>query len=281
MSYYPWITQHVPAEEIDAGVKTLGQALEQELSDSLNEKAIVEVLKPVEVPEQIDQISSGQCQIALMNPLGYVFARQHNQEVRAEVVALRIIDNKVGSTYFAQIYARAELGITDPAQLSGLSIGYGLPYSTSNFLIPAFELKKRSLHPLTRFSRIEFLGGHDIIARAVYQGKIDLGAGHDGVIIDLARQPGFEDAKLKLTTIIRSEPIPSDPIAINVDSPSVRESIAKAFVSISKQDSVKKALARFWGNAQGLDYISPSAYDILSKAVAELSLSERDCLRKK
>jgi phosphonate transport system substrate-binding protein len=87
-------------------------------------------------------------------------------------------------------------------QLRGRAIGYGTPYSTSNFLIPALEIKKAGLHPFTAFSRIEFVGGHELVAKAVYEGRLDAGAGHDGVIADLSNQYGYGDSAEKLVTLL-------------------------------------------------------------------------------
>ena len=56
----------------------------------------------------------------------------------------------------------------------------------SNFLIPARMLTQAGLHPWLSFRRVEFLQGHDLVARAVYDGTVALGAGHDGVITTLA-----------------------------------------------------------------------------------------------
>jgi phosphonate transport system substrate-binding protein len=280
ISYYPWITQYVPPQEIKQNIVIFGNALKRELLSAFQVQSEVKVLDPIEVPEQIDLIVSGTCQIALMNPLGYVFANKRNDQVLAEAVALRIIDHKVGSTYFAQIYARADLRFSTPEQLYGHSMAFGTSFSTSNFLIPAYELKKRSIHPLTAFSRVEFLGGHDSVAKAVYEGRVDFGAGHDGVIADLGHQAGYEDAEKILKGVIKSAPIPSDPVAVNVGTAELRRHIRAALISISKKEEVKKALDKFWGKAQGLESISPSEYNILSNAVEALALSENDCLKR-
>ena len=67
-------------------------------------------------------------------------------------------------------------------------VGYGVPFSTSNFLIPALDLRKKQIHAFCDFKTVQFLGGHDLVAKAVYNQQVALGAGHDGVIIDLSKQ---------------------------------------------------------------------------------------------
>ena len=216
-----------------------------------------------------------------MNPLGYVFARARNSQVAAIALAQRIIHGKVGDVYFAQVYAHKSSGITkdDLSRMKGRSIGFGVPISTSNFLVPAYELRQRGFHPLAAFSRVEFLGGHDNVAKAVYAGKVDLGAGHDGVIVDLAAQPGFGDAKDRLQTVLESRPIPSDPIAVFIDNQNERTVLQEALVAAGKTPEGKDALAKFWGNAQGVSRTTPDAYDDLNASVNALALSERDLIR--
>jgi ABC-type phosphate/phosphonate transport system substrate-binding protein len=126
--------------------------------------------------------------------------------VDVAALALRIINGKVGSTYISQIYTNVKSGIGDITAARGKSIAYGVPISTSNFLIPALILKRASLHPFLSFARIGFSGGHDKSAEAVYAGQYDMGAGHDGVIVDLSKQPGYEDAESILKPLVISDP---------------------------------------------------------------------------
>lgn len=276
LSYYPWITQHKPPEVIRQNIEIFASALEQEIQSLSGEQASITVLPAMEVPQQIESLTKGDSQIALMNPLGFVYARQKNPQIDVAVVALRIIDGKVGDSYFAQIYTHFDTGIKDLPGLRNRSIGYGSSQSTSNFIIPAFELKHAGIHPFAAFKRVEFVGGHDKAAMAVYNKQIDAGAGHDGVIIDLANQPGYSDAKEKLVTIHRSNPIPSDPIAVNVRDKSEYDFIQKGLVAISQKNPAREAIIEFWGNAQGLKETYYQSYDYLLEAVDELGLSEKD-----
>ena len=137
-------------------------------------------------------------------------------------------------------------------------------------------MKKAAIHPFAAFKRVEFEGGHDTVAVAVYKGLVDAGSGHDGVTIDLSNTPGYEDAKEKLLTIYRSDPIPSDPVAVFINDKSQYDTIQKALVSISNKSPAKEAIAGFWGNAQGLEATTYVPYDYLIKAVSELGLTEQD-----
>lgn len=282
MSYYPWITQHRSAAEVHRNVEVFAAAVARELGSG----STVSVLPALEVNKQIDQLLAGESELALMNPLGYVFAlrRLSSTRIASIAIALRTIDGIVGDTYFAQVYARADTALRkdDPKladKLKGRSIGYGVPYSTSNFLVNASSLKhKLGVHPFTHFARAEFLGGHDLVAKAVYEGRVDIGAGHDGVIIDLANQYGYGDANEKLVQLVRSDPIPSDPVVTRVADAGERAALQAALVAAGQSADGKAALEIFWGMVQGLRATEANTYDLLEQTMATLGLEERDLL---
>jgi phosphate/phosphite/phosphonate ABC transporter binding protein len=278
LSYYPWITQHISAPELDKQIRRFAGLLGQELATIIAEPTTIEILPPIDVPDQIKQLVSGDADLALMNPIGYVFAHRRDESIRAIAVAQRVIDGKIGTTYFAQLYTNKRTGISEIKQAKGRSLAFGAKFSTSNFLVPALELKNRRLHPLTAFSTVSYLGGHDKVAEAVYEGRADVGAGHDGVIIDLSNQDGYRDAKECLLQLVRSAPIPSDPIVLRSPDKDWAGKITEALVAASKTDEGKESLAIFWGKVVGLEAVDPAVYDVLASALNSLSLSETDIL---
>jgi phosphate/phosphite/phosphonate ABC transporter binding protein len=275
--YYPWLTQNVAQEVIAEKIGIYARLIEQKLA-SAGAAETVQVMPPVDVPEQIQQVVAGTADIALMNPLGLVFARNANPNAEAVAVAKRIIDGQVGIVYFAQLYTHKKNAIKALPKTAGLSVGYGLPYSTSNFLIPAFMLQQAGVHPLLGFGRVEFLKGHEIVARAVYEGKVDVGAGHDGVVIDLANQRGYGDAEDVLVQLKRSQPIPSDPIAVTTPDAGKRAVLQRAIVDAGETQEGKEALKIFWGNVQGLADTTSQPYTVLGNALKALKLEQADVI---
>jgi phosphonate transport system substrate-binding protein len=278
LSYYPWLTQNVPAPEIHNQIEIFAGEIGNELRRLGVSDAGVQVLPPLEVPKQIEQVVGKQADIALMNPLGFVFANRRSQDVQAIAVAQRIIDGVIGVVYFAQLYARADRNFANIKAVAGKTVGYGTPVSTSNFLMPAQLLKQAGIHPLLGFGRIEFLHGHEIVAQAVYAGTVDVGAGHDGVIVDLAKQPGFSDAAAVLRQIARTLPIPSDPVAVTVTDETEKTALQTALIAAGKSPAGSAALKIFWGNTQGLQGTTSAAYGVLVDALRDLKLDQEDIL---
>jgi len=270
LTYYPWITQHVDSAIVRNQIQIFATALQEKSNIE------IELASVMEVSQQIESIEKGNSHIALMNPLGFIIAHRQNPNVRASVVALRSIDGQIGDSYFAQIYTHIDSGITNLLEARNTSIGYGTPISTSNFIVPAIDLREANLHPFIGFKKSEFFGGHDSVAEAVYNKVISLGAGHDGVILDLAKKPGFQDAVQKLVRIHRSSPIPSDPIAVNIPDADARDYIQNCLVEISQEERVQEAIAIFWGNALGLRATTSEPYEYLYQAIQELGLTVND-----
>jgi ABC-type phosphate/phosphonate transport system substrate-binding protein len=286
LSYYPDITQHRTPQEIRDAVIVFASALERELQRSTGAPVSINVLPVMSVPDQTRATAEGECEIALIKPSAYIYAHRRNAKVLPAAVALRKIDGKIGDTYFAQVYAQTRLGLRTFDDLRAAcrqerskrpTVGFGDSFSTANFLVPAALLVSNGCNPFTRFRRMEFFGGHDGTARAVYEDKADVGAGHDGVIVDLARQPGYADAEARLTRIGRRD-IHSDPVAVVVDDGNLRSAIEQSLLAIEALDPVKKALDVFWGAVFGLGPTKHANYKSIEDAIDSLGIPEADVL---
>ena len=296
LSYYPWITQSIKGDDLYAAITKFKGLLEQELNKGVSEvekKIALKVLREMPVAQQMEALkapleSEVQGKIALMNPFG--FAILHNQAAHVESIAVirrqPKNDDPVGPFYRAQIYTNRKTAIKafKFEQLRGRTLAFGSSESTSNFLAPALMLQKGGMHPLTTFKSIEFAGGHDLAAKAVYEGRAELGAGHDGVIIDLSNKPGYGDANEVLQHLAWTDPIPSDPVAVNIPVAALRDRVTKAFLAVAKRDDREsegnKAVHGFWGTDHGFEAIESKTYLDLLAWAKELNLDPEKLLKK-
>lgn len=269
LTYYNGIAQGIPPQQIDDAVKAFAQEIVRAGGHA------IDVLPLVEIPQQIAMIANAQCEIALMNPLGYVFAQRLTSKVTPIAIAIRTTALGTGPTYLSQVYVNAATGISDVSGLLGRSFGFGSAVSTSNFLVPAAELRKRGVHPLTGPKTIRYLGHHDQVAEAVYDGVVDAGAGHDGVIDDLAKI--HPDAPQKLKRLFWSDPIPSDPIASNLSGAELQK-LTAAVLAAGKTAEGMASIGTFWGTPHGIEAVQPDAYSSLDGYLTDLSLRMQDIL---
>lgn len=284
LTYYPDITQGQSAEDVRDAVIVFANALSKQLTADLGTEVHV-VVKPVlTVPEQYADILAGDSHIALLKPVAYVFAHNVDPDIVPACVALRPIDDVVGDFYYGQIYASRASGLTSfsdltPERAGTLRIAYGDRFSTSNFLIPAFLLKQEAgIHPFLYFRNVEFTGGHDRAAQAVYEGRADVGAGHDGVIKILSET--FPHAPDELHQLGHQN-IHSDPVVVHtgvLPAPVTLEAIRQACVKVAETEEVQDSLDLFWGWVKGLAPTSHEGYASIETALNGLGLTATDML---
>ena len=111
--------------------------------------------------------------------------------------------------------------------------------------------------------------------------KVDVGAGHDGVIVDLADQPGYGDAREVLVQLKRSPPIPSDPVVVFARNPAQLKLLKSAIVAAGKTATGIAALKIFWGKTQGLKATTSNFYKSLNDALKALKFEEADLIPRK
>lgn len=293
LSYYPWITQSISGATLHKAIADFVDLLQAELRKAMGEATHVQHLDQMEIPDQLEQLKetpTGELtgKIGLLNPVGYALIHKKVPTVESVAVIRRKIGNEpAGPTYKAQLYAHRKTFLRNELEVKlvrGRSLAFGSPQSTSNFLVPAVMLFDAGIHPLNGLSRVEFTGGHDRAASAVYEGRLEVGAGHDGVIIDLAQKPGYSDAEKLLVRIAWSDPIPSDPVAVHTSDPTVRDQVREALRRVATPGKPKsdgnQIVKRFWGTEEGFEAISPKAYAGLFDLMERLKLREGDMLRR-
>jgi phosphonate transport system substrate-binding protein len=246
-SYYPWISQRLSGEPLKQAIARFVQLLNDALRSMPGNDLEIDAPVVFDVPKQMEDIKTPPVgvvgKIALMNPLGYVLARKNktgqvDEQVKAIAVVLRPEigkppnETKAVPKYKAQLFTHERTGIKTLEQIRGRLLGFGSSHSTSNFLVPAALLHTKGIHPLSAFKRVEFTGGHREAVLAVYKGELEVGAGHDGVIVDLASVEEFKNATKVLKTIEWSEEIPSDPVVMNAPD-AARERIFEALVKVA------------------------------------------------
>jgi phosphate/phosphite/phosphonate ABC transporter binding protein len=290
LTYYPWITQSISGAALATAIKSFATVLATDLGARLGEAVGIDVLPEMDVSDQIAHVKAPPAAgidgvLALMNPLGYAAANAAEPAVVAVTVVRRQIPGSAaGPTYRAQIYVNALSGITRLAELRNRTFAFGSPQSTSNFLMPAHLLWSNGVHPLHAFSTLLFAGGHDTVAQAVYKGQVDAGAGHDGVIIDLATKRGYSNAAERLTRIAWSHDIPSDPVVLRTGDGAFQAAMVASLCAIAPVNKAaapgNQAIKTFWGTAEGLEPIAPNAYAVLLSSAAHLGLRPDDMLKK-
>ena len=167
-------------------------------------------------------LASGETDIALLGPWGYVLA---NNESGAQAIATILYDGK--PEYFAIIVTGPKSNVNSLDELKGKTFAFGDKGSTSGYLIPFHMFQKRGIDPEAYFSKVLYTK-HQAIEMQVTRGDLDAGADYNR-----NRNAMIEQGLIKADDsriIWTSEPLPNDAFAV-----SSRLYADKAFVAKVQQ----------------------------------------------
>jgi len=212
----------------------------------------------------IEALRSKRLDIAFMGPFSYVLAVSV-----ADVEAFAVAEtSKQTTTYRAYIIARKDRGIRSLADLKGRTFAFVDPTSTSGHLFPKAALFKIGFDPDRDFSRVIFAGGHDAVAIAVQNGKVDAGAIADG-LFDAAAARGVIKRD-ELAIVWTSEPIAGSPFCMRRDLPAdFKKKIRESFYAMRDVPWGSKGVLKRW------EPIDDRAYDLVRDAAKVLNLDLR------
>ncbi len=154
-------------------------------------------------------LASGETDIALMGPWGYVLA---NHSAGAQAVATILYDGR--PEYFAIMVARPDSGIASIQDLKGKTFAFGDKGSTSGYLIPLHQFQKMGIDPDTYFSKVIYTK-HQAIETQVTRGELDAGADYNRNRNAMIEQGLIRAADSKI--IWQSDPLPNDAVAVSAE----------------------------------------------------------------
>jgi phosphonate transport system substrate-binding protein len=154
-------------------------------------------------------LASGETDIALMGPWGYVLA---NHQAGAEAVATILYQGK--PEYFAIMVTGPKSGINSIDDMKGKTFAFGDKGSTSGYLIPSHEFMKRGIDPDKYFSKVIYTK-HQAIETQVVRGELDAGADYNR-----NRNAMIAEGLIKASDsriVWTSAPLPNDALAVSKD----------------------------------------------------------------
>jgi len=154
-------------------------------------------------------LASGETDIALMGPWGYVLA---HHTAGAQVIATILYDGK--PEYFAITVTNPKSRINSIQDLKGKTFAFGDKGSTSGYLIPFYNFQKLAIDPETYFSKVIYTK-HQAIETQVTRGELDAGADYNRNRNAMIEQGLIkaEDSKIIWT----SDLLPNDAFAVSAD----------------------------------------------------------------
>ena len=181
-------------------MKAKFQPLTKYLSDSLGIKFGSFVASSYE--DSVEDIGKGIAMLGYMTPSTYLSAAK-KYGVKPLVFAV-----KNGSPTYKSVIITAKNSLINTINdLKGKKVAFGARMSTGSTLVPKAMIKSAGIK-LEDFASYDYLGGHDVVIKAVAEGEFDAGC-----VMDSAAEENINTVKV----IASSDPIPQFPICINAD----------------------------------------------------------------
>jgi len=193
-------------EKNDATYRPLAQHLSQRLARPVE-------LRTVDSWEGLAKsLASGETDIALMGPWGYVLAHHH---AGAQVVSTILYQGK--PEYFAVIVTHPDSGLATVQDLLGAkgrgrSFAFGDKGSTSGYLIPLHFFMQQGIDPEQHFGRVVYTK-HQAIQTQVTAGQIDAGADYNRNRTAMIERGLIRAERSRV--IWQSAPLPNDAVAVS------------------------------------------------------------------
>jgi phosphonate transport system substrate-binding protein len=229
----------------------------------------------------VEAFGTGKADIASINTFSYLMA---NAKYGAEA-KLRIVRDYGETSYKGQFITRVDSGIDSLSDITGHSIAYVDPSSTSGYILPKAKLKRLGIKP----SETVFAMRHDNVVTMVYQRQVDVGATYyappdpkTGAIMDarMRVEKQFPDVAKKIKIIGFTQDIPNDPWVFRKDLPEdMTEKIINALLKYVKTPAGSKALYDIY-DVRGLIRTKDSDYDGLRKLLRQEGIKFESLVKK-
>ncbi|MEW6568251.1 MAG: phosphate/phosphite/phosphonate ABC transporter substrate-binding protein [Chloroflexota bacterium] len=256
----PWGTEANPIQWVfvPSGEMERVAAGAQAVADLIYEQTglVIETFVATDYTAAIEAMCATppQAQMGSLATFAYITAADRGC-AEAELISVR----RGSTTYTGQIIARADSGVTeDLTTLAGKTFCAVDETSTSGWIIPSIMIRTAGLDPDTDIT-VTFVGSHDGVAAAVYNGDCQAGATYVDARTRIEEQyPDVMDVVLQVAVSIG---IPNDGVQYSPALPrDVRDQINNALLAIAQTDAGKEALdtAYQWG---GLELHDDTFYD--------------------
>ncbi len=213
------------------------------------------------------KLERGEVDLVEFSPYAYVRA-----EKRIKLRPLVSVIADGSETAAGYIFVRSDSPRRSIEDLQGASFGFVDPASTSGYLYPMKVFRDRGLNPKTFFGRTEFLGNHEKVLLAVYEGRIDAGATYQGSLASLKRSKNIDPLNFRI--IAKTPRTPRDLFCVRSDFPiELSDALKKVLLGLSARDQKGRDLLAPL-NMNGFFPANDRLYDGVRAAAASAALSE-------
>ncbi|MCC6523923.1 MAG: PhnD/SsuA/transferrin family substrate-binding protein [Polyangiaceae bacterium] len=172
----------------------------------------------------LDGVAQGELDLVWLPPIPALRAAAAGQ-----IVPLALPVRRGASAYSTALFTRPDAPWRTVADLVGVHAAWADRQSAAGYLIIRAHLRALGVDLARAFTKESFVGTHDAVARAVLEGRADVGASFAYFQADdtqLVQRAGWGDAKVHIIT--QAGPIPSDLVAASTRLPALVTRLVQA-----------------------------------------------------
>lgn len=218
----------------------------------------------------IKAFSAGSADIAFMNTLGYLMAREWT---RAQA-HLRLEYDDGRQSYRGQLIVRRDSGLRELRDLQGKTIAFSDPFSAGGYLYPLKLLSQQGVKPAT----VVFAKGHADAVGMVYRREVDAAATYaaepnlrgepQDARIEVRGQ--YPDVVSEVVVLTETEAIPNGVVALRRDlAPEIQTKLVGSLMEFARTPDGAEALQALY-NVTGLSLADDAEYDAVRATLQQL-----------
>lgn len=245
------IARSIEHRETSAALERFGAQLSHEVGQPIR----VEVVPSYAALEQA--LTAGEAQLAWVPPI--LLADSDDTRMAPLVTSLR----DGASEYCSVLFVRGDSELYTLQDLRGSTVAWVDRCSAAGYLLPRMHLVAEGLRLEKLFAGERFLGSHDSVVRAVFDGSADVGATYGGPpgSPQANERSGFHDVdpRQPVRVIFRSGPVPSDAVVCDAALPvDIRVRVTAALIHLGTFAVGRRVTRRLFG-ADGFVTFDPKA----------------------
>jgi phosphonate transport system substrate-binding protein len=247
------IARSIEHRETPAALERFGAQLAHEIGEPVQ----LDVVPSYAALEQA--LAAGEAQLAWLPPI--LLADGDETRLSPLVTSLR----GGAAEYCSVLFVRADSNFYTLGDLRGSTAAWVDRCSAAGYLLPRLHLVAEGLRLETMFAREQFLGTHDAVVHAVFDGTADVGATFGGppgsLAEDANERSGFHDVdpRVPVRVIFRSAPVPSDAVVCDAALPNdLRVRVTAALLHLGTFAVGRRVTRRLFG-ADGFVTFDPRA----------------------
>ncbi|MCU0697950.1 MAG: phosphate/phosphite/phosphonate ABC transporter substrate-binding protein [Myxococcaceae bacterium] len=223
----------------------------------------VELVIAESYQDVVDRSTSGDVEAVMLSPYTYALAMEKK---RLPCLVQMIGDGS--ATAAGYIVVREESAIRSVNDLPGTRFGFVDRASTSGYVYAVKTMLDQGVDPHKHLGSVEFLGNHEAVLLAVYEGRVDAGATYQGALSSLKRSRDIDPLSFRI--IGKTERTPRDILCVKPELPvPVREELQRLLLLLTVRDRVGRDLLTPMA-VNGFQPPDDAAYDGVRRVAAEI-----------